>query len=93
MNVELRCFGPVREAVGTKVTDRELSEGATVADLLTELVEEAPDLEDTLFDESGEVSDSINVTVEGRNVRQLDGAATTLSDGDVVRIAPPVVGG
>ena len=93
MNVELRCFGPVREAIGTKVADRELAEGATVADLLAELVEEAPDLEDTLFDESGEVSDSINVTVEGRNVRQLDGAATTLTDGDVVRIAPPVVGG
>jgi len=93
MNVELRCFGPVREAVGAKVADRELAEGATVGELLTELVEEAPDLEGTLLDGSGEVGDSINVTVEGRNVRQLDGAATTLTDGDVVRIAPPVVGG
>ena len=93
MNVELRCFGPVREAVGTKTTTRELPEGATVADLLVDLTEEAPDLDGQLLDETGEVSGSINVTVDGDNVRQLDGAATALSDGDVVRIAPPVVGG
>ncbi|MFC6941752.1 ubiquitin-like small modifier protein 1 [Salinirubellus sp. GCM10025818] len=93
MNVELRCFGPVREAVGTKSATRELPEGATVADLLSELVEDAPDLDGQLLDETGEVSGSINVTVDGDNVRQLDGAATALSDGDVVRIAPPVVGG
>jgi molybdopterin synthase sulfur carrier subunit len=92
MNVELRCFGPVREAVGTKTAERELAEGATVGDLLSDLIDEAPELEGTLLD-ADEVSDSINVTVEGRNVRQLDGAATRLSDGDVVRIAPPVVGG
>jgi molybdopterin synthase sulfur carrier subunit len=93
MNIELRCFGPVREAVGAKVAERELAEDATVGDLLSDLIDEAPELEGTLLDGTGEVSDSINVTVEGRNVRQLDGAATTLSDGDVVRIAPPVVGG
>jgi molybdopterin synthase sulfur carrier subunit len=92
MNVELRCFGPVREAVGAKTAERELPDGATVGDLLSDLVEEAPELEGTLLD-AGEVAESINVTVEGRNVRQLEGAATTLSDGDVVRIAPPVVGG
>jgi molybdopterin synthase sulfur carrier subunit len=93
MNVELRCFGPVREAVGAKTAERELADGATVGDLLAELTTEAPELEGQLLDESGEVGGSINVTVEGRNVRQLDGAATTLTDGDVVRIAPPVVGG
>jgi molybdopterin synthase sulfur carrier subunit len=93
MNVELRCFGPVREAVGAKTAERELADGATVGDLLRELTAEAPGLEGQLLDEAGEVGGSINVTVEGRNVRQLDGAATTLADGDVVRIAPPVVGG
>jgi len=93
MNVELRCFGPVREAVGAKTAVRELPEGSTVGDLLASLVDEAPELGGQLTDEAGEVSQSINVTVEGRNVRQLDGAATPLSDGDVVRIAPPVVGG
>jgi molybdopterin synthase sulfur carrier subunit len=93
MKIELRCFGPVREAVGSKTVARELPANATIGDLLVELVEEAPELDGQLVDEAGEVRGSINVTVEGRNVRQLDGAATTLSDGDVVRIAPPVVGG
>jgi molybdopterin synthase sulfur carrier subunit len=93
MNVELRCFGPVREAVRAKTAERELAEGATVGDLLAELAAESPDLEGQLLDETGEVGESVNVTVEGRNVRQLDGAGTTLSEGDVVRIAPPVVGG
>lgn len=93
MNVELRCFGPVREAVGAKAAERELPDGATVGDLLADLVADAPELEGQLVDEAGEVRGSINVTVEGRNVRQLDGAGTALSEGDVVRIAPPVVGG
>ena len=93
MNVELRCFGPVREAVGEKTTERELPEGATVGDLLSALVADAPDLDGQLVDDQGAVRENINVTVEGRNVRQLEGAETALSDGDVVRIAPPVVGG
>lgn len=93
MKVELRCFGPVREAVGAKIAERELAEGATVGDLLSDLVSDTPELDGQLVDETGEVRGSINVTVEGQNVRQLDGATTTLSDGDVVRIAPPVVGG
>lgn len=92
MEVEFVSFGPVREAVGEKTIRREFPEGATVSDVLDELATEFPELAERLFDESG-LSSGVTVTVNGTNVKQLDGGETRLADGDVLRAAPPVRGG
>lgn len=92
MEVTFVAFGPVREAVDGKETSREMPEGATVGDLLSGLADEFPDLEAQLF-EDGELRDGINVTRDDKHVAHLDGLDTLLSDGDVVRVAPPVKGG
>lgn len=92
MEVECNLFGPLREAVGQKSVTRSLEEGATVGDLLAGLADEYPALSGQLLD-GGEVADGLNVTLNGTDVGHLDGAATALSEGDVVRAAPPVVGG
>lgn len=93
MDVEVKLFGPVREDVGEKTLRRTLPEGATVADLVDDLVGTYPRLDGRFLSEEGELDSGVNVTVEGTNVRQLDGLSTGLEDGDVVRVAPPVVGG
>lgn len=93
MLVECNFFGPLRENVGTKTIERELPEGATVADLVDELADEFDEFAPRVVDESGAIRDSINVTVDGRNVRQLEGVETPLEDGTTVRFAPSVVGG
>jgi len=92
MEVEFVSFGPIREAVGEKTIRREVSEEATVEDLLAELATEFPALAGRLFDDD-ELSTWVTVTVNGTHVKQLDGGGTTLADGDVVRATPPVRGG
>jgi len=93
MRIECNFFGPFRDAVGAKTVERELPDGATVADLAAALADEFDGLDGAITDADGGLADGINVTVDGRNVRQLEGGATPLSDGVTVRFAPPVVGG
>lgn len=90
MNVDVHLFGPLREDTGQKETTLSLDSDATVGDAVDALVEAYPDLEADLGSEAVE---SYSVTVNETDVKQLDGFDTDLDDGDVVRIAPPVVGG
>ena len=89
MEIECSFFGPYRDAVGEKTVAREVDADATVGDLLSELVAD--------YNLDGVFSDddlgSVTVTKNGTNVTHLDGLDTSLEDGDVVRLAPPVVGG
>lgn len=95
--MEVNCvfFGPMRDAVGRKSLSVELDEGATVADALDALLASYEGLEPHLgADEGGErVGRNLNVTVDRRNIRQLDGTDTTLEAGSTLRLAPAVVGG
>lgn len=93
MEVEVRLFGPYREAVGEKTVRRDLQEGATVADLFRDLVSDNPDLSGQVLTEDDAVSNSVTVTKNGKHVSLFDGAKTELSEGDVIRAAPPVHGG
>jgi molybdopterin synthase sulfur carrier subunit len=86
-------FGPLRETVGRKTVGLTLPEGATVAALVAELSESHPAVGREIRADDGGVADGVNVTVDGRNVRQREGGATPLTDGAIVRLAPPVVGG
>lgn len=93
MQIEVRLFGPYREAVGEKTIRRELQEGATVTDLFRDLASDNPDLSGRVLTDDDAVSNSVTVTKNGKHVSLFDGAETELSDGDVVRAAPPVHGG
>ncbi|MFC6734187.1 ubiquitin-like small modifier protein 1 [Haladaptatus sp. DYSN1] len=93
MNIEVNLFGPFREAVGEKTVRRELPDGATVADLFAELADAHPDLEGRVLTTEGDLSGAVTVTKNGKPVSLFDGPATELTDGDVIRAAPPVHGG
>jgi molybdopterin synthase sulfur carrier subunit len=89
VNVECAFFGPLRESVGEKTVEVSLPEGATVRDLLDRVAEEY----DLAFFEDGDLRGDRTVTVDGKDVRHLDGPATTLSDGATVRLTTAVYGG
>jgi len=93
MDVECVCFGPVREAVGTKTLRRTVEEGSTVGELVAELGRDVDGFRDAALTDDGELRDEIVVTVNTDNIRQLDGTATTLADGDTIRITPQIQGG
>lgn len=93
MRVEYHFFGPMRDAVGEKVVARDHPPGTTVGDGLRELADRYDDLGPHLFADDGGFADRVVVTLNGRNVAQLDGPETEIGDGDVVRASPPVHGG
>ncbi|MGW7354811.1 MoaD/ThiS family protein [Streptomyces sp. Z26] len=67
-------------------------DGATVAELFTDLEARHAGIRDRLVD-GGELRRFVNVYLNDEDVRFLDGIATPLSDGDSVTILPAVAGG
>lgn len=92
MEVELRFFAMVREAVGERTVTREFEAGTTVLDVLQLLESAYPALEGTLV-EAGDVARSVTVLRNGTNVTHHADGATELRDGDRLSITPPVTGG
>jgi len=92
----VKLFANLREAAGT--SELQLS-GEKVLDILLLLAEKVPKLGSLIFenpektDEMPEISGSINVLINGNNVRHLDGLDTQLSDADEIAVLPPVSGG
>lgn len=81
MRVRLRLFATFREIVGEKDITRDVEDGSTVGDLVTDLITEHPKLEK--FKESMIYSVNKEYADPGRK----------LNEGDEVGILPPVTGG
>ena len=92
MEIELRYFGTVREAVGKSTERWSIEAETTVHSVLAALENEYPDLSGILLD-GDEVSSGITVLRNGTHVTHFDGIETALSDGDRLSITPPVTGG
>ena len=92
MAVNVKFFANFREIVGKG----EVSVSAKdVGGLLEELMRDYGGLKKALFKnyESKELKKFVNIFVNGRGIRELNGLNTTLKDGDTVAIFPPVAGG
>lgn len=81
MNLRVRLFARARDLAGTSEADLQLAPGATVNDLLTELVARYPGLEG--------LRSSLLVAVNNDYVR----AETRLPENAEVACFPPVSGG
>lgn len=66
-------------------------EGDTVGQALADCIAKEPRLKTRVFREGGEMW--AGVFLNGRNVRQFQGLETALSDGDEIKILPPIAGG
>jgi len=81
MNVVVKLFGAVREAVGAKELSVEVPEGCPITDLRSLLAREHP-----VFERFGErLAVSVNYEIAASDVR--------LREGDEVAFLPPVSGG
>ncbi|ADD04154.1 MoaD family protein [Natrialba magadii ATCC 43099] len=86
-------FGPFRDTVGEKTIHHETT-AETVGDLLREFEDEYPGLSGELVDEDAKAlaGDTV-VTMDKKNVTHIDGLATELREGAVIRLVPSVYGG
>ncbi|MFC7096863.1 ubiquitin-like small modifier protein 1 [Halobaculum marinum] len=92
MDLTLKFFATFREAVGSKIVDREFADAATVGDVLAALEAEYDGLAGNLLVD-GDLKPQINVLLNGREVLHMEGVETTVDDGDTLAVFPPVAGG
>ena len=76
-----------------KVIDFELDEENDLANLIDTFERKYPGLKEALCNMEFEIKDSINIYVNGDNVRYLKGLKTILHDGDQINIVPAAVAG
>jgi molybdopterin synthase sulfur carrier subunit len=88
---QVRIPTPLRKLTG----DQEVvtAEGATIADILSNLDATFPGLNDRLCDEEGNVRRFVNIFVNDEDIRFLDEKATVVKDTDEVSIVPAIAGG
>jgi molybdopterin synthase sulfur carrier subunit len=81
------------QLAGEQEIDVALPDGATIGDLLSRLGELRPKLARALLDEHGNIPRSVNVFVNGRDIRHLKGLDTLVTPDDEVTVLPPAAGG
>lgn len=81
MRVKVRVFAGLRDQLGAGQIERDLPDGASVADLWERLASQHP----AIARYRGSVSAAVN--------EEFARMTTTLSDGDEVAFLPPVSGG
>jgi sulfur-carrier protein len=65
----------------------------TVAEALSGLISQHPDLRRHLYTEEGKLRSFVNVYLNDEDVRYLQKEATAVNDGDTISIVPSIAGG
>ena len=91
--MKVKIFATLRQLVGAKEIEVGLEDGDTVGSVIARLVADYPALGEHILDDEGNLEAYINVFVNRRSMRFLDGLNTSLSEDDVLAIFPPVAGG
>ncbi|MDR3164972.1 MAG: MoaD/ThiS family protein [Synergistaceae bacterium] len=69
------------------------AEGSTAGDVIAAFAERYPDIKRHLYDEYGALRSFINVFLGENNIKNLEGPATPVKDGDVLILVPAIAGG
>lgn len=87
-------YATLRQVVGAKSVEFSLDEGATVRQLVAEMVRCYPALNKELLNEQGELYRHVHVFVNSRDASFLEnGLDSKLSAGDTIGVFPAVGGG
>lgn len=89
--VEVRLPTLLRANAGGQSTVR--GDGATVGEVLSDLVRQYPGLQGQLVTDAGELHRFVNVYVNDDDVRYMEKLDTKVSEEDTISILPAVAGG
>ena len=94
MKITVKFFTSLREITGKKQDEIESSSTITLEELLNLLSKKyGQQFTDYLYNEKGNVRTYIQILINGRAIKALQGFETRLKEGDTVAIFPPVGGG
>jgi molybdopterin synthase sulfur carrier subunit len=91
--MNLKIFGTLRQTVDAKSIEVKVEAGDTVRDVLETLSAEYPVLGERILDNEGNLQASVNIILNGRSIKFLDGLDSTVQDGDAFAVFPAVGGG
>ena len=91
MAVLVRIPTPLRSL--TRGAAEVQADASNVQDLIDVLESQDPGLRDRLVENGGELRRFINIYINQEDIRFLQGASTTLKQGDEVSIVPAIAGG
>jgi molybdopterin synthase sulfur carrier subunit len=94
MLVKVKYFTTLREIVGKKEEQIQLSQAFTLEALLKQLSRKyGEDFEDYIYDSLGNVRGHLQFLINGKSSSTEQGMKTKLRDGNELAILPPVGGG
>jgi adenylyltransferase/sulfurtransferase len=82
---------PLRQYVGKQSTVE--VKANTVAEAMTALVDQHPDLRRHLYNDDGKLRAFVNLYLNDEDIRYLQKEATAIKEGDNISIVPSIAGG
>jgi len=82
---------PLRQYAGKQAAVE--VKGGSIADALSSLVSQHPELRRHLYTDDGKLRAFVNVYLNDEDVRYLQKDATAVKDGDTISIVPSIAGG
>jgi molybdopterin converting factor small subunit len=67
--------------------------GSNISDALADLTTQYPALKPHLFNEGGDLRPFVNLFVGENNIKDLQGVATPIKDGEKIMLIPSIAGG
>lgn len=91
--MEVRLFATLSRRAGARSVTVPTAPGATAGQVLDHLCERYPGLRAELFAPDGQLLPHVNVFLNGRSIRDLQGLGTSVRDTDALGVFPPLAGG
>ncbi len=89
----IKILATLRELTGANELNVPLEEGDTVRDLIAAVGEICPELRDKALQEDGELTGAVQIMINGRHVRWLEGLDTRIQAKDQLMMMPLIGGG
>ena len=93
MKISIKVAGALTRLLQQKQMTIEIEDGQDLLSLIDALEAMHSGIKGELCDHDSHIKDSINVYVNGDNVRYLEGLSTSLKDGDKINIIPAAAAG
>ena len=88
-----RFFGEFKQISNEREIEYEIEKGISINEFLNQVIKQFPKMKELLYDENDQLHNWVSILINGRNIKTLEVIDTTLADGDILAIFPPVAGG